>query len=692
MTEDKVLEQDYLDSTLELINKKINNLKISSKKLEGVFNESNAEYFDYLKVNSNKLNEENVVEIMNLQSRLDDIQEDSFDQIKMTKVYNKMLDKPYFASINIREKAINESEKYYIGIHSLSEDNKNYKVVDWRSPIASIFYDYEQGDCEIRTKSSILRCDLLNKRQYGISGGKLNYFFDSTINIEDDILKESLAQNSSNKMKSIVQTIQKEQNQIIRGDENKNLIVQGVAGSGKTAIALHRIAYLIYKMKGKISSENIMFLSPNNAFSSYISSVLPDLAEEDVEKIQLDLIARNYLKKHLILERKYEQVERIISQEDLSDYEYKSSKQFLDDLLDFANKNYIENFKIDNLVIKDINIDVKKIYQLFFDRYSDKDLFTRLKWITDNIFDIYFYKYKKPETIVKLKELIFVKLYSFIENKNCVRAYMNFLKEKGLKLNLVGNKVKNEDAYGILFFKLFIFGLDKYSNIKHLIIDEMQDYTPLQIHILKYLFDCPMTILGDYNQSLNPKISEQNFHDLNKLFDNNCKILRLNKSYRSTIEIAQFFNSISDSEKADVVARNGEKIDFETADKDNFIHKLLKIIEDCKKKGYNSIGVITKNTAHSRELYNEIKKFDHSINLIDDNIDLYNNDTCVISAFNSKGLEFDCVILIDGENYYVNDIDRNILYVASTRALHKLCILSLDKESKFIKNFRSKYD
>ncbi len=688
MQKDMELEKEYLKDTLELINLKLNNLNISSNHLEGLFDESNKEYFEYLKSNANKMNEEDVVELVNLQGRLDDLQEDSRDYVKMQSVYNKMLDKPYFASIRIKEDIEPDEEKYYIGIHSLVDDNKNFRVVDWRSPIASIFYDYEEGECEIRTNSSILNCELLNKRQYGIDGGNLNYFFDTTINIEDEILKEALAQSSTNKMKAIVQTIQKEQNQIIRGDENKNLIVQGVAGSGKTAIALHRIAYLIYKMKGKITSKNIMFLSPNNAFSSYISSVLPDLAEDDVDKIQLDLVARKYLKKHLILERRYQQVDRIISESDLSEYKYKTSYRFLEELLEFAHRNYIDNFHIDNMTIKDVEIDTNKIHKLFFDRYKDRDLFTRLKWITDNIYDLYFFKYKKPETVVKLKEMIFVKLYSYVDNKNCVRAYMNFLKEKGMKLELVEDRVKNEDAYGILFFKLFVFGLDKYENIKHLMIDEMQDYSPLQMYILKYLFDCPMTILGDYNQSITPEVAKSNFDYLTKLLGRDNVVLRLGKSYRSTVEIADFFNKIGRTEKAEVVSRTGEPVDLIVADKKNSVTKIIEIVNDFQNKGYKSIGIVTKNNSIARDLHSKVSAINDRINLIDDNIDAYDNKVCIISAFNSKGLEFDAVIIIDSDKYYSTDIDRHIMYVASTRALHKLCVLSIDEPSSFIKDIK----
>ena len=272
------------------------------------------------------------------------------------------------------------------------------------------------------------------------------------------------------------------------------------------------------------------------------------------------------------------------------------------------------------MIIKDIEINVKKVHELFFERYSDRDLFTRLKWITDNIYDIYFYKYKKPETVVKLKELIFSKLYGSIEDKNCVKAYMQFLESKGLTLELVGNKVKNEDAYAILFFKLFVYGLDKYTNIKHLVIDEMQDYTPLQMYILQCLFDCPKTILGDYNQSVNPKIAKRSFEQLINVLSGDNEIVTLNKSYRSTMEIAHFFNSINSNVSADVVSRSGEKVDFVLSKKQQYVKTLLNLVENYKKLGYTSIGIVTKTNDIAKKIHSDIVHYSSDISLIDDNI------------------------------------------------------------------------
>lgn len=690
--EKKIIEEEkvYLAESLVLINEKLDNIKQKEKSLKNIFDKSNSEYLDYLSHNANKMNENDVVELVNMQGRLDDLQDDSINMEKDKVTYNKMLDKPYFARIDLKDFEEANNEKYYIGIHSLVNNNKEFKIVDWRSPIASIFYDYEKGNCQIKTNSSILHCELLNKRQFGITKGNLDYYIDTTINIEDSILQQALATNTTNQMKTIVQTIQREQNEIIRGDENKTLIVQGVAGSGKTAIALHRIAYLLYKMQGKIKSQNINFLSPNNAFSSYISSVLPDLAEEDIVKLQLDTIARRYLKKHLILERKFEQIERLINSKNIKDYTYKTSYQFLNDLLTFAKVNYIDNFNIGNFIVRDKEIEASKIKELFFGRYSDRDLFTRFRWITDNIFDLYFYKVKTPEKVVRLKEMIFMELYSAIDNKNCVKAYINFLKSKNLKLELVGDKVKNEDAYGILFFKLFIYGLEKFDNIKHLVIDEMQDYSPLQLYIINSLYDCPKTILGDYNQTLNPLDVKKNFDRLNGLFSDKIEVLDLKKTYRSTEEIANFFNIIGQKIGAEVVSRSGEKVKIINTTSETAITNLINLVKDYKSKNYNSIAIITKSNYEAKELFSKIENEIPNINLIDDNTDFYNNDICVISSYNSKGLEFDGVIVYNVSNNYTSDVDRNLLYIASTRALHKLSLITIGNESEFIKEYKEK--
>lgn len=674
-----------LEETLALTSEKLKFVNENSRDLNSVFNDSNSEYFEYLKRNANKINEEDVVELVNMQTRLGDLEVDSQNLEREKKAYEKMLDKPYFAKIDLHADDEKHDEKYYIGLHSLVDDDKNYRVIDWRSPIASIFYDYESGKCEIRTNSSTLKCELLNKRQFGITAGKLDYYIDTTINIEDELLQEALAKNSTNQMKSIVQTIQKEQNEIIRCDENKTMIVQGVAGSGKTAIALHRIAYLMYKNRDKFTSQSIVFLSPNNALSTYVSSVLPDLAEDDIEKMQLDMIARRILKKTCIVERKYEQVERLIMSRNLDEYNYKTSYAYLKDMIDFAYDNYINNFDLTEFSIKDIKINVAKIKKLFFERYKDRDLFTRIKWITDNIFDEYFYTIKKPEKIQKLKELIFVKLYGQIKDKNTVRAYKNFLESKGLRLELVGNKVKNEDAYGLLFFKIFIFGIDANEKIKHLVIDEMQDYSCVQLYIIGKLFECPKTILGDYNQTLNPEKVFAYKENLSQIMGEDIDIISINKSYRQTEDIGKFASAVGGKMDIEFVHRAGKPVGLVSIDDTSECNKITKIIDDFKNDGYKSIAIITRSNFDAKVLYEKLSKDIPNISLIDDDMDRYDGGVCVISVYNSKGLEFDGVVIYDASIKYNDEMDKNLLYIASTRAMHRLAVVYKGEPSKFIK-------
>ncbi len=677
-------EEKYLKETISLLDKKLDYLHNYSSNLNKMLDNSNNEYFEYLNRNANKINEEDVVELLNMQGRLQDLESDTVDIAKYQDIYGKMKNKPYFASLLLRASDDNVEENYYIGLNSLVDDQDKYQVLDWRSPIASIFYDVEEGKCQIKTDTTVLDCFLDRKRQFGIERGKLNYYIDSTINIEDDILKEALAKNTTNQMKSIVQTIQKEQNDVIRGDEYKNLIVQGVAGSGKTAIALHRIAYLLYKMKGKIKSENIHFVSPNNAFSSYISSVLPDLAEKDIEKIQLDNIARKYLKKHLIVEKKFEQIERLIETQDLSDYNYKTSYEFLDKMIKYANANYIDNFDIDSIQIQDTIIDGKKIKELFFGKYKDRDLFTRFKWITDNIFDMYFYRVKSVDKMLKFKQYIFMKLYEHIDNKNCVKAYMNFLSSIGKKLQLVDNKVKNEDVYGVLFFKMFIYGLDHEDNIKYLVIDEMQDYSAVQLYILKNIYSCPLTMLGDYNQTLSTSSSSNLYHNLPQILGGENIYVELNKTYRSSEEIVDFYNKVGEKHNVNFVNRHSSPIEFIQTNISNEIDKLNEKIHNLQKEGYKSIAIITKTNKIASSLYKKFLDKNIEINVIDDNVDSYDNGVCIISIYNSKGLEFDGVIIYNVDDSYSTEVDRNLLYIASTRALHSLSLSSNNKFSNLI--------
>ena len=495
---------------------------------------------------------------------------------------------------------------------------------------------------------------------------------------------DTLANTTNNKMKNIVQTIQKEQNSIIRTNENTSIIVQGVAGSGKTAIAMHRVAYLLYRLRNKIKSSNIKFISPNNAFSSYISSILPELHEEDIEKIQLDKICQRELRKTCIIEPRIEQVERITnSEKEFKEYNAKISEEFCNNLTEFVTTKVLESFNCESFELFFENIDGKQINHWFLERYKDKNIFDRVTLICDAVIDTYFFKVKIQKRIFNLKRDIFCKLYESLKYKNIVKIYKEFLESNGLEFTLVGNKVRNEDSYCLLKIREFIFGLSKYNNVEHLIVDELQDYSAVQLDIINKLFKCTKTLLGDYNQCL----TNNNFYNF-EFIKNDFKILDINTSYRPTMQIGNLSNFIGNIKNCVVVQRNGENPKhFISKNYSESIEKLIEEIKNLEKQNLKSIAVITKTNCQAIELYDKIKDR-INIKLIDDSSDEYNNDTCIISSFNSKGLEFDGVIVFDtSENNYNTELDNKLLYIATTRALHQITLISINNPNKKVDEY-----
>ncbi|MBO7218637.1 MAG: ATP-binding domain-containing protein, partial [Clostridia bacterium] len=307
----------------------------------------------------------------------------------------------------------------------------------------------------------------------------------------------------------------------------------------------------------------------------------------------------------------------------------------------------------------------------------------------ENMFDIHFYREKRPDKINAIKQQIFLNIYKSIKDKNAPKVYMEFLKQYGLKLELNGNMVKNEDVYPIFIIRSFIYGADKFPKIKHIVIDEMQDYSPAQFYVINYLFNCPKTILGDYSQSLNPKEVKENYKYLKDILSDEMSFVTINKSYRPTREIAALYNYIGDIKDAIVVDRPGTSPELISATNDtNACANIVKLVKEAKKVGYKSIAIVTKTNKVAASLYDKLSKKLDTLHLIDDNTDGYNNETCVISAFNSKGLEFDYVIVYNvSDKEYNNALDNNLLYIACSRALHDLKLISIGKPNKKIEKY-----
>ena len=669
-------EKEYLNLTKETILAKINGANIVSDELTKSFNQDNENYLKEMRsMNLNDMKEDVEFELDFQQRNLTNMTNAINDNEKLIQTYKNMLNNPYFSRIDV--KIDEDPEKYYIGVHSLQDNNNNFMVIDWRSPIAGLFYDYEVGPAEIKTSEVQTPCTLLNKRQYKIENGNLEYYFDTNIVIDDEMLKNALAKSSNIKMKTIVQTIQKEQNEIIRCNENQSILVQGIAGSGKTAIALHRIAYLLYKMKNQVTSDNIAMLSPNNAFSTYISSVLPDLAEEDIKKYQLDYILKNELKQFAIVEEKFEQVERLL-RTNIEEFKFKTSFEYLQKLKAFCEENVTNKFDCSDFDYMGLTFNGNVINNLYYKSYSGKDVFTRICWIVEYLVGEYFYRVTNHLKLKTIKQELFNRLYSMIKTKNCIKLYMQFLHSIGKELTLVNNKVKNEDAYAMFYIRTKVYGAKKFENIKHLVIDEIQDYSPIQLAIIADMFSCPKTMLGDFKQSVVVKNFASVVKEYKEIFNEDLSTIVLNKTYRPTVEIADMFNFVGGIAGTQVVNRHGDMPEYYVVNASASPNFVVAEVKKLQEK-YKSVAIITKTTLQAQQLYTKIKgKLD--IQLIDDSKDEYSNSICLLSAFSSKGMEFDAVIVYEAsELNYNNETDLNVLYIALSRALHKVECLTPNK-------------
>jgi len=584
---------------------------------------------------------------------------------------------PYFARIDFKNK--NHFDKCYIGKKGVSDYDNNVITVDWRAPISSLYYDSNIGECEYIAPEGIIKGELLLKRQYTIENSKLISFNDVDTVSNDELLKPYLSVSADNRLKNIVSTIQSEQNKIIRESMGKNLVIQGVAGSGKTTVALHRIAYLVYNNRELFKPSDYMVIGPNKFFVSYISNILPDLDVNGVAQNTLDELFLSYTKEDF---RFNNSLDIIKEQDDISCYKVSMDmKKDIDD--HFKNLEILpnEDFVVEGIKVLDKNY-IKNVYDEI-NKNTFKSIKSRInrlillldKYINDNFSSIS-KKYIKNEVsqraIDSFKKNIssYLKKYFVIVNKKSKSIYMDILKNKGFDYSYVNkNQINIEDIPSLLYIKYKLTGSSDFDNYKHIVIDEAQDYGEFTFYSLNKLFkNASFSIYGDLAQSLYSYRSIDNWECLEKTFKN-FEILRLNKSYRTTIEImneANKINELLNLDKAIPVIRHGDEVSY--SDKG-----VLELINTLK-KNYNTIAIITKTQEEANDIYEKLKN-KIEINLINSNNLNYNSNISILPSYLSKGLEFDSVIILGKDNFNKDDkLDMKLLYVSMTRALHKLII------------------
>lgn len=585
----------------------------------------------------------------------------------------RLEESPYFARIDFKERAEGGAVPYYIGPYAFHFEDEML-IVDWRAPIASMFYDCQVGPGGYDAPGGRIEGELVRKRQFKVKNGLLEYALESSVNIQDDVLQKELSHTSDEKMKSIIATLQREQNQIIRNEKAQTMIIQGVAGSGKTSIALHRIAFLLYRFKDKLSAKNVAILSPNRVFGDYISTVLPELGEEpigqlsfrDIAEVQLQGAAAFQPDKDPLETEDEQWAERV---------RFKSTLDFLEAL-----DRYLQ--EVPKLVFAPVDYSFGRFsvtadwIQSRFYAYGKDPIKKRLEGIAEDIRDRFDSDNFMGEEIPRAK-VILKSLQGMLKIKSSLALYKDFYRWLGLPKMLVPpakQTLEWADVFPFLYLKWAFEGLRESKLVKHLVIDEMQDYTPVQYAVINRLFPCNKTILGDFGQCINPN-HRHNLEDLGKLYGDSC-LVTLTKSYRSTYEILTFAKSLQQADQLEPVKRHGERPQLiPCKDQQEELTKIKERLHAFLTGKEFSLAIILKTNSAAEKLYGLLEK-DYEIQLITPETTRFTGGISITSVQMSKGLEFDQVLVADaGENTYRSSYDRGLLYIACTRAMHRLALL-----------------
>ena len=610
-------------------------------------------------------------EFAHLNMQIENLEKQNQTLEKDNKRLKKQKYNPYFGRFDFKADDEAEATKYYVGLGVVQNENEKL-VYDWRADICSLYYDDQFGKASYTCPAGEISGELSLKRQYKIKNGTLNYYIDSKMLIDDEILMEELSKNATSKMHDIVSTIQKEQNVLIRADDFQNKIVQGVAGSGKTSIAMHRVSYLLYKYRDKLKIDDILILSPSELFSDYINEVLPALGEDTPFYTTFNNMAKRLLEEKF--ESREEMLERVILKQRQKDFEniaIKSSFEFLDDLKNFLNNDICNLYIPKNLFFGDVTIAKEELHEIYFKKLSGLSVSKRIDVLAEFVSGKFNVPASKREDLWKRAKKI---LYNNFITTDLTRIYNLFL--RSLELDEV-DSIGAYDIAPILLIKENLFGLKNNYDAKYVIIDEMQDYTPCHFYLFDKIWKCGKLYLGDIYQSIDRTLSLEYLTNLAKI--SHSKIKYLNKSYRSTLQISVFSQKILGKHIANNVNRNGEEVEFIKTK--SCAKQIEKIVSKIKNR---SIAIICKTKEEIKQLQKEseiINKF----KVLDNLNTMTKSKKIITTPAKAKGVEFDCVIVpfANSENYN-NELDRNLLYVASTRALHKLYFLSDKTPSKFL--------
>lgn len=701
---------------------------------------------------------------------------------EMIKFYDEKLrglrrtqDKPYFARIDFLADDKTKTEICYIGKTGLTRESDNQVIiVDWRAPIATLYYEGRLGESsylvplKVLSENRLITGELLLKRQFTIENSTLYGIFDIDITTNDPLLQQALGANADNRLKDIAATIQLEQNQIIRADINAPLIVQGVAGSGKTTIALHRIAYLIYTYEDRFDPDTFMIIAPNRLFLNYISEVLPELGAEYVKQTTFIDFMLDHLRGKFTIRNPNEKLIKLVNQKDSQQKRsliqesasFKGSLLFKK-ILDKYLKDIEENFlpKNDLEALGHTLISASSIKSIFLAEYKYYPIYkraiklkTRLKHIVkkkikeliakeeakaDRVIEIFSLKSavtdedrqhvlqvaeerdRKIKALTKASNKLVDEYLTQLPNLKLFDYYKDLLTDPEIlhiysggelsdeliaylpqqwKSNIIKSQIEIEDLAPLVYLKLYLYGFPKRLRLSHVVIDEAQDFSPLQFFVLKKLTNTEsFTIMGDLSQGIHSYRSINDWQQIDTEIFSKTPInyKTLVQSYRTTMEIMHLANEViknflpRDNQNllAKPIIRHGE---LPRILRENSPKKLIDFISDeiqiLQKREVKSIAIICKNIEECQKVYQSMpKKLRLQTKLITEDITEYCSGLMIIPSYIAKGLEFDCVFIVALKaSYEQTELEIKLLYIAMTRALHHLYICSLEEISPML--------
>ena len=663
----------YLEMVTEKLEKRILEIRQSisegQKEIEGMH--------EYYWENYTEMDQYGYENFDNQQALLHQVNANQ-EQIALKHRLKAMLDAPFFGRVDFCYEGEEEPEQFYIGIGNFAEQAGHVPLIyDWRAPVSGLFYDFDKGEASYEAPGGLMEGEVTSKWQYKIHRGKMLYEFESDVKIDDEILKAELGSNGDVQLKNIVRTIQKEQNAIIRNTSDRIMVIQGAAGSGKTSVALHRIAYLLYHDRNQMKSSNILILSPNSVFSDYISHILPELGEENIREMSFDLFAYKELRDTVFdCEDRYDQIERELQgdfgTEELAQYERKQSEEFLSQAEGFLMELEDSLLEFGDMEFRGMVKTEAEIVNLFYFKFQDIPLLARMDAVLEYFVDEFETLHSctlSEEDLDHLKE----KFKRFYRTGDLYVLYNEFLEECGYRtlpqVPYEKRFLAYEDVYPMLYLKYRLLGKAGQKAIKHLVIDEMQDYSYLQYEILKGLFPCKMTILGDRAQTMEAK-EQDVLTFLPKILGKQMRKIIMDKSYRNTVEIASYANQLTGVTDVRLFERHGKPVEeqvFQTqAEALEQMLGSLRLAED----EYETAALITMTEEEASEAFAYLKGRIPDISYLDKNSSSFKKGLTVTTFYLAKGLEFDQVFVLCRKEK--TPLLRQAEYICATRALHEL--------------------